>query len=134
MRRSRGSSLSRAVGEVTEVPATAGSAAGRAHGCRTKLTPLFDIALIHVSVLQPSAHEPTLEIEQMSIFEELPQMTAEHAMLRGVGAVLHSPRFYDAIVCFPLQRRARRIRQRLLNLSRIRMSEPLLDVGCATGT
>jgi ubiquinone/menaquinone biosynthesis C-methylase UbiE len=70
----------------------------------------------------------------MSIFEELRQMTTEHAMLRGVGAVLHSPRSYDAIVWFALLGRERRMRQRLLDLSRIRVGESVLDVGCGTGT
>jgi ubiquinone/menaquinone biosynthesis C-methylase UbiE len=55
-------------------------------------------------------------------------------MPRGVGVVLHSPRFYDAIVWFALRGRERRMRQRLLDLAHIRHGESVLDVGCGTGT
>lgn len=55
-------------------------------------------------------------------------------MPRRVGAVLHSAVLYDAIVWFALRGRERQLRQRLLNLSRLRPGEAVLDVACGTGT
>ena len=77
--------------------------------------------------------EPTLQIEQMSIYRERP-MATEHAMPQRVGAVLHSPLLYDAIVWFALRGHERRLRERLLELSGLRTGESVLDVGCGTGT
>lgn len=61
-------------------------------------------------------------------------MATENALMRPVGAVLHSARLYDAIVWFALRGRERRMRQRLLELSRLCPGESVLDVGCGTGT
>lgn len=61
-------------------------------------------------------------------------MATENAMPQRVGAVLHSPVFYDAIVWFALRGRERQLRQRLLELSGLRAGESVLDVACGTGT
>lgn len=61
-------------------------------------------------------------------------MASENAMARPVGAVLHSPVLYDAIVWFALRGRERQMRQRILDLSGLRSGESVLDVGCGTGT
>lgn len=61
-------------------------------------------------------------------------MATENAMHRPVGAVLHSPVLYDAIVWFALRGRERQLRQRILELARLRPGESALDVGCGTGT
>lgn len=61
-------------------------------------------------------------------------MTIENTMPRPVGAVLHSPVLYDAIVWLALRGRERRMRRRLLDLSQLRSGESVLDVGCGTGT
>lgn len=55
-------------------------------------------------------------------------------MPRPIGAVLHSPILYDWIVWLALRGRERRMRRRLLELSRLRSGESVLDVGCGTGT
>lgn len=55
-------------------------------------------------------------------------------MPRPVGAVLHSATFYDVIVWFALRGRERQLRQRLLDLSRLRSGEAVLDVACGTGS
>ncbi|MGH8261538.1 MAG: class I SAM-dependent methyltransferase [Steroidobacteraceae bacterium] len=55
-------------------------------------------------------------------------------MPRQVGAILHSPLLYDAIVWLALRGRERRMRRRLLDLSHLRSGESVLDVGCGTGT
>ena len=59
---------------------------------------------------------------------------AGDAKQRAPGAVLHSPLLYDAIVWFALRGRERQLRERLLDLSRLRPGESVLDVGCGTGT
>ena len=61
-------------------------------------------------------------------------MTYENSMPRPVGAVLHSPILYDAIVWLALRGSERRMRRRLLDLSHLRSGESVLDVGCGTGT
>lgn len=61
-------------------------------------------------------------------------MTSDHTMPRPVGAILHSAFLYDAIVWLALRGRERRMRRRLLDLSRLRSGESVLDVGCGTGT
>lgn len=53
---------------------------------------------------------------------------------RHIGAVLHSPVFYDAIVWLALRGRERQLRQRLLDLAHVRSGEAVLDVACGTGT
>lgn len=79
------------------------------------------------------AREPTLEIEQMSIYEDV-ALTIENAMPRPVGAVLHSAALYDAILWFSLWGRERQLRQRILALAGLQPGESVLDVGCGTGT
>jgi ubiquinone/menaquinone biosynthesis C-methylase UbiE len=61
-------------------------------------------------------------------------MSNERTMSHSVGAVLHSAMFYDFIVWITLFGRARRLRERLLQLSRLKAGERVLDVGCGTGT
>src|SRR6185437_11595242 len=61
-------------------------------------------------------------------------MSNERTMSHSVGAVLHSAMFYDFIVWLTLFGRARRLRERLLQLSRLKAGERVLDVGCGTGT
>ena len=61
-------------------------------------------------------------------------MTTENMMPRRVGAVLHSPVLYDAIVWFALRGRERGLRRRLIELSGLRAGESVCDVGCGTGT
>lgn len=61
-------------------------------------------------------------------------MATESAMPQRIGAVLHSPVLYDAIVWFALHGRERHLRQRLLELSGLRAGESVLDVACGTGT
>lgn len=63
-------------------------------------------------------------------------MARESAMSRPrpVGAVLHSAVFYDVVVWLALRGRERQLRQRLLDLSRLRSGEAVLDVACGTGT
>jgi len=61
-------------------------------------------------------------------------MASEGTITQPLGAVLHSARFYDAIVWLALRGRERQLRQRLLDLSDLRQGESVLDVGCGTGT
>jgi ubiquinone/menaquinone biosynthesis C-methylase UbiE len=69
----------------------------------------------------------------MSILED-GIMATENAIARPVGAILHSALLYDAMVWFALRGRERQLRQRLLDLSRLRSGECVLDVACGTGT
>lgn len=61
-------------------------------------------------------------------------MTDANTMPRPVGAVLHSPILYDWIVWLALRGSEQRMRRHLLELSRLRSGEAVLDVGCGTGT
>jgi ubiquinone/menaquinone biosynthesis C-methylase UbiE len=61
-------------------------------------------------------------------------MASGNAVARPAGAVLHSAVLYDAVVWLALRGRERQLRQRLLDLSRVRPGEAVLDVGCGTGT
>lgn len=61
-------------------------------------------------------------------------MATGNAMQRPLGAVLHSPLLYDAIVWFALRGRERQLRERLLDLAALRPGEAVLDVACGTGT
>ena len=60
-------------------------------------------------------------------------MSNERTVSRPVGAVLHSAMFYDLTVWLALVGRAKRLRERLLRLSRLQTGEAALDVGCGTG-
>lgn len=61
-------------------------------------------------------------------------MTTRDAISRPVGAVLHSARLYDAAVWLAFRGGERQFRRRVLELSRLRSGESVLDVGCGTGT
>lgn len=61
-------------------------------------------------------------------------MTTHDANRQPTGAVLHSPRLYDAFVWIAFRGRERQFRRRLLDLSGLRSGESVLDVGCGTGT
>lgn len=61
-------------------------------------------------------------------------MTNGHAMRRPAGAVLHSPRWYDALLWLSLRGGERRLRRRILGLAGVKPGESVLDVGCGTGT
>lgn len=61
-------------------------------------------------------------------------MANENVTAHRIGAVLHSAVLYDAIVWLAWRGRERQVRQRFLDLSRLRTGESVLDVGCGTGT
>jgi ubiquinone/menaquinone biosynthesis C-methylase UbiE len=53
---------------------------------------------------------------------------------RPVGAVLHSPRLYDALLWLAFGGRERQFRRRLLDIAGLRLGESVLDLGAGTGT
>jgi ubiquinone/menaquinone biosynthesis C-methylase UbiE len=62
-----------------------------------------------------------------------PPAPREVKLHRIVGAVLHSPRYYDLMVSLAFMGRERRFRKRLLSLAGLRRGESVLDIGCGTG-
>ncbi len=62
------------------------------------------------------------------------KIVEENSTPGRAGIILHAPQFYDLLAWVFMRGRERKVREKLLDLARLRPGQTVLDVGCGTGT